>query len=193
MTFTRGTQGRESIVSDQTDTDLVLEAQSGDASAAGQLYDRNHLAIFRYIYARTSHRQVAEDLTGEVFTRMVRHLPEYEERGIPFRAWLYRIAGNLVKDHYRSNEKVPLPISVAEEVTAPVTSPDSVVEQTLTLASVQQALATIDETQRDVVILRFLAGMSLKEVAATLDRSVGAVKSLQHRGLAALRIVLEQG
>jgi len=180
-------------VSDQTDADLVASAQRGDTRAAGRLYDRHHLPIFHYVYARTSHQQVAEDLTGEVFTRMIRHLPEYEERGIPFRAWLYRIAGNLVKDHYRRNGNVPLPLSVAEEVNVPVNSPDRVVERTLTLASVQQALAQIDENQREVVFLRFLAGMSLKEVASTMDKSVGAVKSLQHRGLTALRIVLEQG
>lgn len=180
-------------MSDQTDANLVRKAQTGDAGAAGRLYDRHHLPIFQYIYARTSHRQVAEDLTGEVFTRMIRHLPEYEERGIPFRAWLYRIAGNLVKDHYRRNEKAPLPLTVVEEGNEPVNAPENVVEQTLTLTSVKQALATIDEAQRDVVILRFLAGMSLKEVAQTLDKSVGAVKSLQHRGLSALRIELEQG
>lgn len=187
------TSGSGNIVPDQTDADLVMEAKRGNAGAAGRLYDRHHLSIFNYIYARTSHRQVAEDLTGEVFIRMIRHLSEYEERGIPFRAWLYRIASNLVKDHYRRSENAPLPLFAAEEVNAPMNSPDSVVEQTLTIASVQKALAAIDEAQRDVVILRFLAGMSLKEVALTLDKSVGAVKSLQHRGLLALRIVLEQG
>ena len=180
-------------MSDQSDKELIVKAQKGESGAAGRLYDRHHLSIFRYIYARTSHRQVAEDLTGEVFIRMVRHLPNYEERGIPFRAWLYRIAGNLIKDYYRRNKNVPLPLSVVEEIKAPVTAPDRIVEQVLTMASVQRALATIDETQRDVVILRFLAGMSLKEVALTLDKSVGAVKSLQHRGLAALRIALKQG
>lgn len=193
MPYTYMTPASGNLVSDQTDAELIVKAQKGDAGAAGQLYDRHHLSVFRYIYARTSHRQVAEDLTGEVFTRMVRHLPKYEERGLPFRAWLYRIAGNLVKDYYRRNKNVVLPLFVAEDVKAPVTAPDKVVERALTMASVQRALATIDEVQRDVVILRFLAGLSLKEVALTLDKSVGAVKSLQHRGLAALRIALKQG
>lgn len=188
MTSTSG-----EIVSDQKDADLVRKAQTGDVSAAGRLYDRHHLPIFHYILARTSHPQVAEDLTGEVFTRMIRHLPEYEERGVPFRAWLYRIASNLVKDHYRSKEQAPLPLTVVEETNMSMNSSERVVEQTLTLASVQEALAMIDETQSEVVILRFLAGMSLKEVALTLNKSVGAVKSLQHRGLSALRVALEQG
>ena len=86
---------------DSKDADLVRRAQAGDVAAVGDLYDRHHKAIFRYVQSRVHGKDLAEDLTGEIFTRMVANLPDYRPMGVPFRAWLYRIAHNLVVDHYR--------------------------------------------------------------------------------------------
>jgi RNA polymerase sigma-70 factor (ECF subfamily) len=173
------------------DAKLVEQAQIGNINAIGQLYDQYQPHIYRFVWSRVRHSQTAEDLTGEIFTRMVTHLPTYQITEMPFRAWLYRIARNLIVDYFRGqNGRSTLPLDEAMEVTEEMTSPDSLVEQKLTVEYVEQALDKIDPEQRDVIALRFLIGLPLKEVALSLNKSLPAVKSLQHRGLAALRVAL---
>lgn len=180
-------------MNDIDDAELVVRAQSSDVAAVGALYDRHHQHIYRYIWIRLESDSQAEDLTSEVFARMLANLPDYEITDIPFRAWLYRIARNLLVDHYRSqNGRVAVPLFLAEGMGEVAGGPDEIVEQKLTLAQIKEALERIDDRQREVVVLRFLVGLSLKEVAHTLDKSVAAVKSLQHRGLATLRLVVQQ-
>jgi RNA polymerase sigma-70 factor (ECF subfamily) len=180
-------------VLDSSDADLVKSAQGGDVSAVGELYDRHHESIFRYVLVRVQDRALAEDLTGEVFARMVGSLPGYHLRGIPFRAWLYRIAHSRVVDHYRRQKRRPsVPLDYAQGLSDPEGNPALTVDLKLTLERVQRALSGLEPSQRDVVVLRFLLGLSLQEVAQTLGKTVAAVKSLQHRGLVALRVVLEQ-
>lgn len=177
---------------ESSDADLLRRAQGGDVSAIGQLYDRNHEPIFRYVWTRVGDDCLAEDLTGEIFTRMVTHLPDYRPQGVPFRAWLYRIAHNLVVDHYRQASHHRLvPLDQAEGYSRGDDDPASLVEQQLTLERVKHALDQLDLSQREVVELRFLAGLPLREVALILDKTVAAVKSLQHRGLKTLRLVLQ--
>ncbi len=172
-------------------TDLVTRAQGGDAEAIGQLYDQHHEALFRYVWARVGERPLAEDLTGEVFMRMLNALPRYRAAAAPFRAWLYQIASNLLVDHYRKMSRQSLaPLHEAERNSAGLNDVTALVEQQLTLERVHQALARLDETQREVVTLRFLSGLSLQEVASALGKTENAVKALQHRGLMALREML---
>ena len=180
------------MLDSQRDNDLVKRAQQGDSAAVGALYDRHHTPIFRFVWSRVSNQHLAEDLTGEVFTKMVINLPDYKISDTPFRAWLYRIARNLVTDEFRKQGgKTAVPFEEVEAMIGLDTSPDTIAEQNLTLASVQDALAHIDPTQREIVELRFLAGFSLQEVAETLDFSIAAVKSHQYRGLQALRAALQ--
>jgi len=180
-------------VLDSSDADLVKSAQGGDVSAVGELYDRHHESIFRYVLVRVQDRALAEDLTGEVFARMVASLPSYHLRGSPFRAWLYRIAHSRVVDHYRQQRRRPsVSLDYAQSLSDPEGNPAATVDLKLTLERVQGALAGLEPSQRDVVVLRFLLGLSLQEVAQALGKTVAAVKSLQHRGLAALRVALEQ-
>jgi RNA polymerase sigma-70 factor (ECF subfamily) len=176
-----------------SDADLVRRGQGGDVDAIGELYDRHYRCIFRYFWLRVHDRQSAEDLTGEVFSRMVASLPDYRVTGVPFRAWLYRIARNLVADHYRKQgDHVTVPLTFADDLSAGDPGPDRVVELRLTAERVRRALARLEPAQREVVTLRFLTGLSLREVASALDKSVPAVKSLQHRGLTSLRAALNQ-
>jgi RNA polymerase sigma-70 factor (ECF subfamily) len=159
----------------------------------GEIYDRHHLHIFRYVCSRVGDNHSAEDLTGEIFARMVANLPDYRPMGVPFRAWLYRIAHNLVVDHYRKEGgQVLVPLDHADGLAGEGNNPDAIVETKLTVERIQRALDTLDQSQREVVVLRFLMGLSLREVALTLDKTVAAVKSLQHRGLLALRAALQQ-
>jgi RNA polymerase sigma-70 factor, ECF subfamily len=170
---------------------LVARAQTGEADAIGHLYDQHQAEIFRYLWARVGERALAEDLTGEVFMRMLTGLPGYRPSAAPFRAWLYQIARNLLIDHYRKTGKRTM-VSLQQSETVKDHSPDLVtlVDQRLTMERVHRALTGLDAAQRDVVTLRFLSGLSLQEVAQTLGKTENAVKALQHRGLAALRQAL---
>jgi len=167
---------------------LVERVQQGDPEAAGALYDRFHLRIFRYIWARVNDRQTAEDLTGEVFVRMVAQLPAYQVTGAPFEAWLYRIARNLVIDNQRKRgQYLAVDLTNAEGVQTSEGNPATLVESALMIERLALALRNLDPVQAEVIRLRFLAGLSIKETAASLEKSVAAVKALQYRGLATLR------
>jgi RNA polymerase sigma-70 factor (ECF subfamily) len=184
-----GQKGNDTVQTDEMRQ--IARAKRGDPQAMGALYDHHHLPIFRFIRSRVRDQALAEDLTGEVFTRMVRHLPGYQVEGVPFRAWLYRIARNLIIDHHRRAQRHTLvDIDKAINLRSPQDDPMQIAERNLSLDKVQHALTMIDPAQREVVELRFLAGLSLREAAETLDKSIGAVKSLQHRGLKALRTAL---
>jgi len=176
---------------DTSSPDLVVLAQRGEADAIGALYDMHYQAIFRYFRARVGDRQLAEDLTGDVFRRMLTGLPQYRPMGLPFWAWLFRIAHNLLIDHYRKESgHVSVMLDETERQARGGDDPASIVEQNLTLEHAYRTLAELDPPQRDVLTLRFLSGLSLKEVALALGKTEDAVKALQRRGLAALRLTL---
>ena len=86
---------------EETDEALARKAQQGSVEAVGELYDRHRPQIFRFAWSRLGHRQLAEDVTAEVFARMVKSIGDYQVLDLPFQAWLYRIARNLIIDHYR--------------------------------------------------------------------------------------------
>lgn len=175
-----------------SDEMLVEQAQTGDAQALGEIYDRHHERIFRYVWARVNNQQLAEDLTGEIFTRMVKRFVEYRAMGVPFQAWLYRIAHNLLVDYFRQeNGRFSVPLEEAEMMSKSKDTPEQLVDTLLTMEAVQHALEKLDPLQKDVIVLRFLVGLPLQEVADTLDKTVAAIKSIQHRGLVVLRHELQ--
>ncbi len=179
---------------DLSDVELVDRAQNGEIDAVGLLYDRHRMRIFRYVRARIYDNQLAQDLVGEVFLKMVTHLADYRATAVPFSAWLYRIAHNHLVNHIgqKENQYQHVSLFLADDHhSSREENPARLVERQLVLEAVQQALAQIDETQREVIILRFLLGYSLKEVADMLDKSVAAIKSQQHRGLLALEVALK--
>ncbi len=177
----------------EDDLRLVNRAQSGDVEAVGLLFDRHYRSMFRYFYARVGQRQQAEDLAGELFTRMVHHLPSFKPTGVPFRAWLFRIAYNLTMDHFRvGNGKELAPLERASAIAQPEQNPVRQVEQQMSHETVLAALETLVVEQRQAIILRFLVGLSLQETADVMERSLSAVKALQHRGLKTMRATLTQ-
>jgi RNA polymerase sigma-70 factor (ECF subfamily) len=191
----QATRRGEDFLPDTERDDRVKRAQDGSLSAIRELYLDHHEHIFRFIWSRVHDPDLAEDLTGEVFVRMVTALSSYHDRSLPFRAWLYRIARNLVIDWYRKKSRqmsVPLDAQRVAGNLIESQSPEETTEQALTLERVRQALERIDPTQREVVELRFLAGLSLKDVALAIGKTIAAVKALQHRGLASLRASLKE-
>ena len=170
---------------------LISTAQQGDAEAIGALYDAHCQTVLRYFTARLGHQQTAEDLTGEVFRRMLTGLAGYRAIDLPFRAWLFRIAHNHLVDYYRrENSHKIIPLQEAENTSADEVDPASVIEAKLSMESAYQALSDLEPSQRDVLALRFLSGLSLKETAFAMSRTEDAIKALQRRGLMALRLSL---
>lgn len=168
---------------------LIQRAKKGDSAAFAEIYDRHQPAIYRYIFYQVGDVAAAEDLTSEVFVRMVEKIDRFTYRGRPLLAWLYTIAHNLITDHYRHAGR-PLPIPLDEEF---VTSPaaEDIAERVLAQHRLACAIARLTDDQRQVILLKFVEGLDNETVAQTMGKSLGAVKSLQHRALAALRRILE--
>ena len=162
--------------------DLIRRARQRDAEAFSELYRRHVDLIFRYVLLRVSDQAVAEDLTSEVFVRALESLGRYEDRGAPFAAWLYRIASARVIDHWRRTQR-PVVSLEAGDVQVPVDPPagDVVAQETLA-----RSLQHLTGEQQEVIILKFIEGYSIAEIARITGRTDGAVKALQHRALASL-------
>jgi len=174
------------------EANLVKRAQEGEVNAVGELYDRYQTIIFRYVRARIYDHQIAQDLTGEIFLRMVENIPSYRAMGVPFVAWLYRIAHNHLVNHIRKETAQTIePLTAAATLSHAEGNPAALVEQKIEFERLLRALDYIDEQQREVMILRFLVEMPLKDVAEALGKTVGAVKTLQHRGTLALQVALK--
>ena len=178
-----------------SDEELVRRAQAGQApgqAAVCELYDRHQNRIFRYLWSRLSDRQTAEDLTGEVFLRMVTGLPKYQPAQAPFQAWLYRIARNLLVDYYRKdNRQGELSLEQVENLQAGAGDPAGAIEGRMFVETVRKGLQRLQPAEGEVIVLRFFLGLSLPETAAILGKSVGAVKIAQHRGLGELRAMFK--
>jgi RNA polymerase sigma-70 factor (ECF subfamily) len=172
------------------EANLIRRAKRGDPAAFAEIYDRHHPAIYRYIFLRVGDEAVAEDLAGEVFVRLVEKIDRFSCRGRPLLAWLYIIARNLVSDHRGRNGRAPT-VPLDEGLVANPVHQDAA-SLTATQRRVAAALHELTEEQRQVVILKLFEGLDNQTVAMIVDESVGAVKSLQYRGLAALRRVFER-
>ncbi len=168
---------------------LVRLAQQYDTHAFGQLYERYVAKVYRYIAFRVGSGPDAEDLTAEVFLKAMEAMDSYRWQGAPFSSWLLRIAHNWVVDYLRRKKRhgeVPL-----EDYHRP---PDKemalLIDQAMTRQEVLPVVAKLTEAQQQVVALRFAAGCSIREAAAIMGKTEGAVKSLQHNALFTLRHLL---
>jgi RNA polymerase sigma-70 factor (ECF subfamily) len=170
------------------DHQLLKEAQQGEADAFGVLYERHATAIYRYLCLHLGNHPDAEDLTSEVFLRAWQSLPRYHQRGVPFRAYLFRIAHNALVDHYRHRRGQDR--LHQEEDNISVDEKDSPLENLLGKSDRSELagiLSSLREDYRTVLILRFFSQLSPAETAMVMHRTPGAVRVLQHRALEALR------
>ncbi|MGH8774179.1 MAG: RNA polymerase sigma factor [Jiangellaceae bacterium] len=171
--------------------ELVRRAHEGDGVAFGRLFDRFHVPVLRYLVARVADRTAAEDMAAEVFVEVAQRLPRFRGDGGQFGRWLFTIARHDIVDVRRAARRhTVLPVAQVPDQVAGTDVSDEVVRR-LEGQRLARALRNLTNDQRDVVVLKFAAGLSNPEVAAVLDKPVGAVKSLQHRGLMALRRALE--
>lgn len=165
---------------DRTDERLLIEAAQRDPSRFAELYESNFERVYAYIAGRVHDRDAAQDLTAEVFQQALANIGSFEWRGVPFVAWLMRIAGNAIADRWQRNAKEPpLPDDPLEEQGA-----DDQIERRAMLSELVEALPP---DQRHVVLRRFVDQRSIREIAHELQRSEGAIKQLQFRALQTLR------
>ncbi|HEY3673683.1 MAG TPA: RNA polymerase sigma factor [Acidimicrobiia bacterium] len=167
---------------------LVAAARAGDDDAFGALYRAHVEAVRRYVRARTD-RTVADDLTAETFARAYRALPRYELRGAPFRAWLYRIAANLVIARARRAVCAEAPRGLAELDRVIVPSPDhaEAVVAAKESSELVECLGRLSGSHEQVLRLRYLSELSVSETADALGLKEPAVRSLTYRALRSLR------
>lgn len=174
---------------EQISDEVILErAIAGDRDAFGELYERYVERIFNYTYYRTGNVYDAEDLTERVFYRALRHIRNYRNRGLPFSAWLYRIAHNLVANWHRDNSRRK-EISLDDAILLPQTS-DHPEQELLRLEAQEQLLCVIrclPPERQQLLIHKFLDHLSNAEIGHIMGRTEGAVKSLYHRTLLSIR------
>ncbi len=169
------------------DKELVALAKA-DKAAFGALYERYLGKIYSYVYNRTGNAHDAEDLTAKVFFRALAHIGNYVDRGLPFQAWLYRIAHNLVANWHRDQGRRKI-IALDDYVGQASTSeaPDRLAEEREERNQLLEAARRLPEDRQQLLLLKFVEGMSNAEIGAIMGRTEGAVKSLYHRTLLALR------
>lgn len=171
----------------EEEAQFVTRAQQRDADALGVLYRAYAQVVYRYVLLRVQNTHIAEDLTGEIFLKMVESLHRYKQRGKPFGAWLMKIAHDQVVDYYRRQKRRP--VTVFDDtmlLPADETPPDEAAEKQEAVFELYRYLAHLSEKQQVVLQYRFIEGWSLIKTATTMKISVNAVKALQHRALRVL-------
>ncbi|MCB9454198.1 MAG: sigma-70 family RNA polymerase sigma factor [Anaerolineaceae bacterium] len=172
---------------DLSDAELVELAKTSK-DAFGALYERYVEKIYRYIYYRTGNHHDAEDLTAGVFFRAMGHIENYTDRGVPFQAWLYRIAHNLVANWHRDQgRRKIIPLDEFVGLGLAFDAPDTATEDKEEREQLMAAIQRLPEERQQLLYLKFISQLSNAEVGEILDRTEGAIKSLYHRTLLALR------
>jgi RNA polymerase sigma-70 factor (ECF subfamily) len=183
---------RSELPTDGQERDIVERARSGDQQALGELYDLYFPRIYRYMLARTGNPAEAEDVTEEVFVKVLGGISGFQWRQAPFAAWLFRIAHNQVVSYARKNgarrHDTPLSASIADRVPDPLVR----VEDRLFFEQILDVARALPQAQREVVWLRFAVGLSVSDTARALGKQEGNVKVLQHKAIARLQKLLAQ-
>ena len=169
---------------------LVARAIQRDSEAFGQLYEACLDRIYRYVYYRVNSTTEAEDLTEQVFLKAWEAIDRYEQRGVPFLAWLYRLAHNLVVDHYRSQRQT-VPLDDLRETEEASEDIEASVHAQLDAEEVREAIQRLSPEHQQLITLRFVEGLSHAEVAQIVGKSEGATRVVQYRALQALARALE--
>ncbi len=175
------------------DDRALVELAAADKEAFGELYERYLTKMYNYVYYRTGNTHDAEDLTAKVFQRAMSHIGTYVDRGLPFQAWLYRIAHNLVANWHRDQGRrkiIALDDFVAHSLQSE--APDRWTEEQEEQKHLMEAVRRLPEDRQQLLLLKFIEQLSNAEIGEIMGRTEGAVKSLYHRTLLALREDLQR-
>lgn len=176
----------QASVDSERETGNANKVRSLDHDELSVVYDDYHPLVYKYIYRRVGNIEVARDLTAEVFSRLLEAVHKGTGPSVSIRAWLFRVAHNIVIDHYRrrnSNQHLP----IEEQVSGNNPDPEERAETNRQIDEIREALSLLTPDQQQVLALKFLEGLSNSEVAEIIGKTVGAVKALQHRALSSLQ------
>ena len=176
----------------QAERILVDAAKAGDQAALSELYQTYFPRLYRYILARTGNSYDAEDLTEEVFMRVLQAIKRFEHRKAPFSAWLFRIAHNAVISQRRKETARGRSSQLNDGMQVDTAGPEELAEKHVALSEVMQAAKTLPDAQRQVISLRFAAGLTVAETARAMGKGEGNVKVIQHKAIAKLREMMGQ-
>jgi RNA polymerase sigma-70 factor (ECF subfamily) len=174
----------------QDESTLVQRAQQRDSQAFAEIYEAYFDKIYRYIAMRIRNDMEAEDLTQQVFMKVLHSISSYKSQGVPFSSWVYRIAHNQVVDFFRQHNKkatvdidgLPLPDTGDD--------PQHILEQEYDIKELKNAMKHLTEAQQEVLALRFTGEMPIAQCAEVMGKSEGAIKALQHSAVQALKKAL---
>lgn len=190
----RSNSSRNSVampITEANEEELLAAAMQYSEAALGELYDRYEAKIYSYIYRRTGDQVLSEDMTAQVFLKMLESIRDRKAWHSSFSGWLYRIAHNLVIDHYRRRDRhSSIDLEDAPTVAADIEDPVETAEMNIDAERLRAAIRRLTDEQAEVVSLRFLEGYSIAEVAEMTNRTEGAIKALQYRAVATLRTLL---
>jgi RNA polymerase sigma-70 factor (ECF subfamily) len=177
----------------ENNNDVLDRAIAGDEEAFSVLYQENVKKIYSYIYYRTGNTNDAEDLTARVFQRALKHITKYKRTKVPFSAWLYRIAHNLVANWHRDSKyKNELPIEDHAYLQSKLAAPEKQIEKQQDLEYLMGAIRKLQPDRQQLLILKYVEDMSNREVGIIMQKSEGAIKSLYHRTLKDLRDLIDR-
>lgn len=173
---------------------LLYRAHAGDRGAAGTLYEHYYRDIYSYIFYRVNNTSTAEDLSAEVFVRMIRHLPGFLDQGKPFISWLYSLAKKVIQDYQRDRVKLISAKHISGDPSngrsAPNTGRPMPSWDQPALGCFQKALQHLTDSHKEIIIHRFVEGRSVKDIADLINQSEGAVKTMQLSALKSLEEAL---
>ncbi|HVS08033.1 MAG TPA: sigma-70 family RNA polymerase sigma factor [Candidatus Dormibacteraeota bacterium] len=172
------------------DRPLIERVRRGDQDAARSLYERYFDRIYNYVYARLGRAEDAEDLAIETMTKSLTRLDLFQDEGVAFSSWVYRIAHNATIDHYRRQGKMSL-VSLEQAPPLESADPSELAVEQLSNDDLHVAIRDLTDEQQQVLILRFFQDLTANQVAAIMGKSVGAVQALQHRALGSLERALQ--
>lgn len=168
---------------------LVQQAKKGDTEAFGKIYDELVKPVYRYIYYRVD-PQIAEDLTEETFLKAWQNLRKYKQGKTPFSSWVFKIAHNLLCDHYRKHQTVD---EIDENSPAPIENyhPEYEVNLRLNQVKLRKAIKKLPPNYQQIIVLKYINELENDEIAQVTGKSEGAIRILQFRALKQLRVSLE--
>ena len=174
------------------ESEIIIQAKKGDAEAFGTLYDTYAPAIYRFALFKVGGKSDAEDITHQVFLKAWKSVKKYRDEGHPFSSWLYRIAQNTIIDHYRSTKNHRNIDTLPEDSLSEHPGFEDNVDRGLQAEKVHRAIRELDDVSQSVLLMKFVNDLSNKEISATLQKSEGAIRVIQHRALKQLKTILEK-
>ena len=170
---------------------LVEKVQKGDVNAFGEIYDLLLEKVYRFIYFKTGNKEDAEDLTESTFIKIWKSIASYKNTGVPFEAWVFRIARNIVIDHYRTRkQKISLNEELKDTLPDDKELPEDLLHSKMLKEVIFEKMKLLPDNYREIIILKFIEEKDNKEISQILEKPVDHIRVLQSRALTALKKII---